>query len=86
MIAKDSSVKNMYSVEQATFANDSIYSNKLKDCQEKFNWKEVKDEEREVIKNTFNTKVNEQVTDERVAKEMIRLFNSTKWEEVGGIE
>lgn len=84
MISQDSVVKNIYSPDEAKYASDAKYLNHLKESSENFTWNEVKSENFEPIKNSFQEKVSSEVSDERVAKEMLRLFNETKWTEAGG--
>lgn len=85
VVMADSSVKNIYYSTEAKYASDSKYLNSLKENSEKFTWSEVKNSEFEPVKNSFQARVNAEVSNERVAKEMLRLFEETKWEEAGGM-
>jgi hypothetical protein len=84
MISEDGVVKNIYTQQQAKFSNDSKFINQLKEDSENFTWQEVKNDIFEPVKTSFQAKISSEVTDERVAKEMLRLFNETKWSEAGG--
>ena len=86
MMSSDSVIKNIYSSPQAKYSKDSRYINQLKEKSESFEWKAVSDKEFEPVKNSFQAKVSSEITDERVAKEMLRLFDETKWESTGGNE
>lgn len=86
MISENTSVKNIYTPDQAKYAHDSKFLNQLKDKSDEFEWKEVRENEFEPIKNSFQSKINSEISDERVAKEMLRLFGESKWCRTGGIE
>lgn len=86
MISENTSVKNIYTPDQAKYAHDSKFLNRLKDKSDEFEWKEVRENEFEPIKNSFQSKINSEISDERVAKEMLRLFGESKWCRTGGIE
>ena len=86
MISENTSVKNIYTPDQAKYAHDSKFLNRLKDKSDEFEWKEVRENEFEPRKNSFQSKINSEISDERVAKEMLRLFGESKWSRTGGIE
>lgn len=86
MMSEDSSVKNIFTSQEASFSTDSRYLNQLKENSSKMQWKQIEQNEYEPIKNSFKEKVNQEITDERVAKEMMRLFNDSKWEQVVSAE
>lgn len=86
MMSAESSVKNVFTSEEADFSTNSKYLNQLRENSERLSWKEISDDEFEPIKNSFQQKVNSEITDERVAKEMLRLFGESKWSETEGIE
>ena len=86
MMSEDSSVRNVFASAESEFSASSKYLNQLRDSAEHFVWKEINDEEFEPIKNSFKQKVNSKVTDERVAKEMLRLFGESKWAETEAVE
>ncbi|MGP1512171.1 MAG: hypothetical protein ACTTIT_06600 [Treponema sp.] len=86
MISENTSVKNIYTPDQAKYAHDSKFLNQLKEKSDEFEWKEVRENEFEPIKNSFQSKINSEISDERVAKEMLRLFGESKWCRTGGIE
>lgn len=81
MMSEDSNVKNIYTSSEAQFSTNSKYLNQLRESSANFTWKEINDSEFEPIKNSFQQKINAEVTDERVAKEMLRLFGETRWSE-----
>jgi hypothetical protein len=81
MMSEDSSVKNVVTSTEAAFSVNSKYLNQLKESSENFSWKEINDAEFEPIKTSFQQKVNSEVSDERVAREMLRLFDESKWQE-----
>ena len=81
MMSEDSSVKNVVTSTEAAFSVNSKYLNQLKESSENFSWKEINDAEFEPIKTSFQQKVNSEVSDERVAREMLRLFDASKWQE-----
>lgn len=81
MMSEDSSVKNIVTSTEAAFSVNSKYLNQLKENSDNFSWKEINDTEFEPIKRSFQQKVNAEISDERVAKEMLRLFDESKWQE-----
>lgn len=86
MISEDSSIKNYYSSSEAKYTNDPRYLNQLKEQSEKFEWKDVNEKDYESTKNSFQAKISSEISDERVAKEMLRLFGESKWFDIGGNE
>ena len=84
MMSEDSSIKNVITTQEAEFVNNPRFLNQLKEASDTFEWKEINDAEYEPIKNSFQSRVNSEISDERVAKEMIRLFCESKWAEAGG--
>ena len=84
MMSADSSIKNVITTQEAEFVNNPRFLNQLKEASDTFEWKEISDAEFEPIKNSFQSRVNSEISDERVAKEMIRLFGESKWAEAGG--
>lgn len=81
MMSEDSSVKNIVTSTEATFSVNSKYLTQLKEKSESFSWKDINDTEFEPIKKSFQQKVNTEISDERVAREMLRLFDESKWQE-----
>lgn len=86
MISQDSIVKNIYASSEVKYSTDSKFLNILKDKSKDFTWNEVSNETYESVKNSFQAKIGSEITDERVAKEMLRLFGESKWSETGGNE
>lgn len=86
MMSEDATIKNIYSSTEAKYSNDSKYLNQLKNSSDNLEWNEVSDKDYEPIKNSFQSKISAEISDERVAKEMLRLFGETKWSETGGNE
>jgi hypothetical protein len=84
MISQESIVKNIYSSSETKYSTDSKFLNILKEKSKDFTWNEVGDETFEAVKNYFQAKIGSEITDDRVAKEMIRLFDESKWSETGG--
>jgi hypothetical protein len=84
MMSADSSIKNVITTQEAEFVNNPRFLNQLKEASDTFEWKEISDAEFEPIKNSFQSRVNSEISDERVAKEMIRLFGESKWAGAGG--
>lgn len=84
MMSEDSSIKNVITTQEADFVNNPRFLNQLKEASDTFEWKEINDAEYEPIKNSFQSRVNSEISDERVAKEMLRLFGESKWAEAGG--
>jgi len=86
MMTEDSAIKNYYSAAEAKYVNDPRYLNRIKNQSENFEWKDVSEKDYESIKNSFQAKISSEVSDERVAKEMLRLFGDSKWSCIGGNE
>lgn len=86
MMSEDSVVKNYYSSEKARYANDPRYLNQIKEKADTFDWNEVEEKDFEAVKNSFQAKISSEISDERVAKEMMRLFGESKWAGIGGNE
>ncbi|WP_178842169.1 hypothetical protein [uncultured Treponema sp.] len=86
MISENSTIKNYYSASEAKYVNNPRYLNQIKEQSENFEWKNVTEKEYEPVKNSFQAKVNSEISDERVAREMLRLFEESKWFATGGDE
>ena len=74
MITEDSSVSDILAPTEKAFASNSKFLSQLKDASKSFSWKAVNDKDFSPIENSFKAKVNQEISDERVAKEMLRLF------------
>lgn len=86
MMSEDSSIKNYYSSSEAKYVNDPRYLNQIKEKSDAFEWNEVGEKDFESVKNSFQAKVSSEISNERVAQEMLRLFGETKWSSIGGDE
>ncbi len=86
MITEDSSVSDILAPTEKAFASNSKFLSQLKDASKSFSWKAVNDKDFSPIENSFKAKVNQEISDERVAKEMLRLFGESKWAEAGSVE
>lgn len=84
MIDSSTQIKNMYPPENAAFASEPKFLNNLREDSEDFSWQEVDSESHEKVKNFFLERVNSSVSDERVAKEMVRLFGESTWAQTEG--
>ena len=81
MISEDLNINDIYLPSEAKFLSDSKVLAKIKENTENFNWKEIEEKNSNVIKNSFHAKVSEEIKDDRVAKEMLRLLDATIWQE-----
>lgn len=81
MIASGTSVKNLHVPENATFSSDTRFLNALRENEGNLSWKENSEKTFENVKNAFQMKVQNEVSDERVKNEMLRLFYDSKWSE-----
>ncbi|MDY4901848.1 MAG: hypothetical protein SO116_03150 [Treponema sp.] len=86
MLSEDSSIKNYYSPSDAKYAGNPKYLNEIKEQSEKFQWKDVCEKDYDAVKKSFQAKVSSEIYNERVAKEMLRLFAESKWCDAGGNE
>ncbi len=86
MITEDSSVSDILAPTEKAFASNSKFLSQLKDASKSFSWKAVNDKDFSPIENSFKAKVNQEISDEQVAKEMLRLFGESKWAEAGSVE
>ena len=86
ILSSGSSVNDFYCQEDVKFTGEAKYLNQVKESEEKISWKSVSEGEYEKIKKSFEEKVNTQISDERLAKEMLRLFGQSRWEEAGGLK
>ncbi|MCI5608756.1 MAG: hypothetical protein SPK10_01785 [Treponema sp.] len=86
MMSKDAVVKNIYLPQEAKYAKDAKVLNQIKEKSESFEWNDVSDDSFEPVKNSFEAKISSEISDERVAKEMLRLFSESRWSEAGGNE
>ena len=86
MMTEDATIKNYYSVSEAKYAQDPKYMNQIKEKVESFQWNGVSEKYFEAIKNSYQARVSGEIENERVAREMQRLFNEAKWTSLGGVE
>ena len=86
MMSEESAIKNYYSSSEAKYVNDPRYLNQIKEQSENFEWNSVEEKDYESIKNSFQSKISSEISNERVAKEMLRLFGESKWFGIGGKE
>lgn len=83
MISSGTSVKNLYVPDNAGFADGAQFINTLKESESKLAWQENSAKTFESVRSAFQEKVHNEISDERVANEMLRLFESSKWSETG---
>lgn len=81
MISSDSSVKNLHVPANASFSSDARFLNALRENEGNLSWKENSEKTFENVKNAFQMKVQNEISDERVKNEMLRLFSDSKWSE-----
>lgn len=84
MVSENSAIKSFYSSPKAKYANNPRYLNQIKEQSESFEWNDVPEGDYESIRGYFQTFISEEVSDERVAKEMLSLFGESKWAGIGG--
>ena len=81
VFSKDSFVKNIYIPEKEGLYNFSSVKNTAQNTP--FNWqKEASDVSQ--VKNSFEELIRKEGVDDRVAKEMMRLFEASTWTELEG--
>ncbi|WP_191014470.1 hypothetical protein [Treponema zioleckii] len=78
MFAEETSVKNIY-VPQTENLDGATLVNNVSGKFQEFPWKSVDAQTQSQIKNIFLEKCGSEGVDERVAKEMIRLFDASVW-------
>lgn len=83
MISSGTSVKNLYVPDSASFAGAPRFINALKESEDKLVWKENSAGTFENVRSAFQEKVHSEIKDERIANEMLRLFNESRWSETG---
>ncbi len=86
IIAESTTVKKVFTSSDAHFSTDSKYINQLKENSYFLEWKEAGETDFASVKTSFEQKVNQEISDERIAKEILRLFNASKWQETGKTE
>lgn len=78
MMAKGSTIREVHSFSDG-YAKDPRITASLQDSADTLNWKEADGKELESVKDCFKRKVDKEVDSERVAKEMMRLIEGSKW-------
>lgn len=86
MISSETTVKNIVTSDEAEFSSDAKFLNALKENESSLKWTENSAKTFENVKNAFQMKVQNEISDERVKNEMLRLFYDSKWSETSGIE
>lgn len=84
VISRDSSINNVITSNEASFSTNNKYINQLKEETTNLKWTDVSDSVLQPIRNSFQTMVHQEIADERIAKEMLRLFEESKWSDMEG--
>lgn len=84
VISRDSSINNVITSNEASFSRNNKYINQLKEETTNLKWTDVSDSVLQPIRNSFQTMVHQEIADERIAKEMLRLFEESKWSDMEG--
>lgn len=84
VISRDSSINNVITSSEASFSRNNKYINQLKEETTNLKWTDVSDSVLQPIRNSFQTMVHQEIADERIAKEMLRLFEESKWSDMEG--
>lgn len=82
MFDKESSVENVY-LPREHFSGVEAVEREVRQIEGKFVWQESNPLDKERVKKAFNKEIEESNTDERVAKEMRRLFDEGAWTVLG---
>ena len=72
-------VNNVYVPQTECFTNTDIIANQVQSTVQENEWKPVVKEEYDQVQNSFMKCCTESGLEERVVKEMIRLFGSSTW-------
>ena len=85
MFSADSSVNSVFAPEGALRENSKLV-NQVQSSAQEFSWKDVDDETFDHVKSSFMSRFNTDQVDDRIAKEMVRLFEASKWNVTEGEE
>jgi hypothetical protein len=70
----------VYTAQTDVLRNPAPIVTEVKQVQDRLNWIALKDEDKEQIKKEFVSLCEEDGSDERLNREMIRLFDESSWE------
>ncbi|MCK9171037.1 MAG: hypothetical protein M0P01_11550 [Treponema sp.] len=72
-------VSSVYTADTGIFSNADEVSNQVQSSLPSFRWTPVAKEEHDQVQNAFMQRCSSSKIDDRVTKEMIRLFNESSW-------
>lgn len=79
MFDKNNFISNVYLPKSVNLPNSEFISSQMQQADSNFEWREVTKSEKEQIKSQFVKEMEKQNVDERVSKEMRRLFDESVW-------
>ncbi|MFA6938317.1 MAG: hypothetical protein WCQ67_08810 [Treponema sp.] len=79
MFDSSAKVSNIYVPENNNSVGKGVVANQVQAKASEFDWQPVVKEEHDFVKNSFMQKCSSAGVEERVANEMIRLFNESEW-------
>ncbi len=74
-------IESVFTVESSVFPNSTPIAGELSRVAGNLMWKSVDKDERNAISNEFIKLCEDKISNERVSKEMMRLFGQSEWEE-----
>jgi len=72
-------VSNVFVAQNDCFSKTDVVANQIQAAAASYEWQPVAKEEHDKVQNDFMQKCSASGIDERVAKEMVRLFNESSW-------
>src|SRR5574344_667207 len=79
MFNRDNKVNNVYVAQNESFTKTDIVANQIQSVSTSYEWQPVTKDEHDKVQSDFMQKCSAGGIDERVAKEMVRLFNESTW-------
>lgn len=79
MFDSTNKVNNVYVAQTNSFSKTDVVANQMQSVASSYEWQPVEKEEHNQVQNDFMQKCNASGIDERVVKEMVRLFNESSW-------
>src|SRR5574344_191514 len=77
MFDSTNKVNNVYVAQTNSFSKTDVVANQMQSVASSYEWQPVEKEEHNQVQNDFMQKCNASGIDERVVKEMVRLFNES---------
>lgn len=80
LLNSDDSIENIYTAQTDVWQNTAPIVSQINSIQKNLHWESLDEDQKLLIRKTFLDLCEQEPNDERISKEIIRLFDDSTWE------